>query len=64
MPRKVYTIFLEKEDVEHLQQAIDYYNKVQLGLGKRFDKMFHRRLKHSPKIRISKYDMTIFVVYQ
>ena len=53
-----YTIILDSRSVQDIQQAIDYYNQQQPGLGSQFEKTLDEHfviLQHNPFFRV-RYD--------
>ena len=53
-----YTLFIDPRAIQDVQEAIDYYDEQQAGLGKRFESALNKRLltlETNPLFRV-RYD--------
>ena len=62
---KNYTLVFTPEAIQEIQQVVDWYNKEQKGLGKRFKALLRKevaKLKRNPYTRSVRYDDVRFAI--
>ncbi|TVQ50678.1 MAG: hypothetical protein EA362_01805 [Saprospirales bacterium] len=58
-----YTLVIDSRAIQDVQEAIDYYDNQQVGLGKRFEAVLNKSLLLLKKIPYFEFVTMMFAVY-